>query len=183
MPRSWDTIQNRDARVLGANRPNTDALQAAVDRAPKWTVDDVVSELGGTGRDANHRLAEKMLQARGVEVNTKSLSSQMRSIQRWLAYESGVAGKQARKPSAESQKILNQIGRNAKASRDGFTVAMKGDIKVSGYRRSDRSAVIPMQGDEAAAFLENPTYEALGMAYTGDPDFAGYGDVGIDIQL
>lgn len=182
MARLWNTTKDAEARAKGDSTPNVKALENAVKQIGQWSVDEVLTELGGTGRDASHRLAEKILDARGLEINKKSLASQQRAIQRWIAYEKGT-GAQARKPNAESQKILNRIGRNAQAARDGFDVAMSGDIEVSGYRRSNRSATIHLEGQAALDFLEEPSYEKLGEAYTGDSHFAGYGDVSIDIQL
>lgn len=181
MPRSWDTNKDKQAREAGASVPNNEALETAVNRMEKWTVEDVLTELGGTGKDASHRLAEKMLAARGLEVNKTSLASQMRSINRWLAYERGETGKQVRKPSKDMQSIMNRIGRNAQLSNKGFHVAMSGDISIEGYRRSNRSAMIPMQGDTALAFLENPTFDTLsaGDGYQG-LQIEGYGS---DLQV
>ncbi len=180
MPRSWDTRKDSEARSSGADTSiGDDVLSKAIDRdMGKWTVGDVVSEAGGT-----RNVAESLLHARGVEIDKKSLASQMRSIARWQAYEMG-SGSQARKPSAASQKMLNRIGRNAQAARDGFYVAMSGDISVEGYRRGDRSANIHMQGDAAAAFLDNPSFAGL----SGSDNYAGlvieaFGDVRISIEM
>jgi hypothetical protein len=178
MARSWDTRKDQEARDDGSNTPNTDELLKAVDTMSKWTVGDVIMEAGGT-----RNVAESMLRARGVEIDKKSLASQMRSINRWLAAETG-SGSQARKPSKDSQKLINRIGRNAQASRDGFFVAMSGDISVDNYRRGSRTANIHMQGDAAAAFLDNPTFAGL----SGSDNYGGlaieaFGDVKISIDL
>lgn len=179
MPRSWDSRKDQEARDDGSNVPNLEALTNAVERdISKWTVGDVISELGGT-----RNVAESMLRARGVEIDKKSLASQMRSINRWLAYETGT-GAQARKPNAASQKMLNRIGRNAQAARDGFYVAMSGDISIDHYRRSSRSANVHMQGEAAAAFLDNPTFAGL----SGSDNYGGlaieaFGDVNISIEM
>jgi hypothetical protein len=181
MPRSWDTRQDEQARQRAADEPNIQALHDALARTGTWTIDDILVELGGRGRDKTHRLAEKMLEARGLDITKKSIESQQRSINRWLKAERGEPG-QTRRPNKDMQAILNRIGKNAQMARDGFDIAMSGDIMVSGYRRSNRSANIHMQGEAATAFLENPTYAAIGEAYTGSPDFAGYGaDLYIDI--
>lgn len=178
MPRSWDTNKDRDARASGENTPNTDALQGAIDRMGKWTVEDVVLELGGT-----RNVAESMLRARGMEINKKSLASQMRSINRWLASETGTA-RETRKPNKESQKILNRIGRNAQAARDGFYVAMSGDISIDNYRRSSRSANVHMQGKAALDFLDNPTFQGLsGSDNYGGLKIEAFGDVNISIEM
>lgn len=192
MPRSWDSAQDTTARAEGADSPNVDALHDAVKDAPKWTVDDVLTELGGTGKDASTRLSRKMLEARGMDVNAKSIENQRRSINRWLAFEAGQTGKEVRDPNKGTVEVkgerlkvstlLSRIGRNAQAARDGFDIAMSGDIGVNGYRRRSRSANIHMQGDAAAAWLENPTYEGLAQFYEGNA-IEAFGDVRIDIQL
>ena len=180
MARGWDTQQDTLARARAASdTPNIAALEKAVARAGQWTVEDVLTELGGTGKDATHRLAEKILTARGVDISEKSVRSQQRSINRWIAYERG-SGAQSRKPSKAMQQILNRIGKNAQMARDGFTVAMSGDISVAGYRRADRTATVHMQGDEAARWLESPNFEDMGQFYGGN-DLAGYGDLQVQI--
>ncbi len=184
MPRSWDTRQDETARAQGADTPNVAELQKAVDRMGQWSVDDVLSELGGSGRGRSTRLATKLLEARGMEVNKKSIASQMKSLQRWTRYEHGERSKDVRAPSKESQKILNHIGRNAQAARDGFNVTMSGDISIEHYRRGDRNAYVHMQGDAALAFLDNPTFAGL----SGSDNYGGlaieaFGDVQISIDL
>ncbi len=178
MPRSWDIAKDQQARASGEDTPNSEALTNAVDTMGKWTVEDVISEAGGT-----RNVAESMLRARGVEINKTNLASQMRSINRWLAYERGT-GSQARKPSKESQKILNRIGRNAQAARDGFYVAMSGDISIDHYRRANRSANIHMQGEAALAFLNNPSFAGLsGSDNYGGLKIEAFGDVKISIEM
>jgi hypothetical protein len=183
-------MKDTNARAIGDEKPNVAALSGAIQRSGQWTVDDTLTELGGVGRDATHRLAEKILGARGLEVNAKNLSSQMRSINRWIAWESGATGKEVRNPNkgsitmADGSKVkvtslLGKIGKNAQMARDGFTVAMSGDISVANYRRSNRSATIHMQGDAAAAWLENPTYEGMSQFYEGN-EISGYGE---DLQV
>ena len=179
MARSWDSTKDSQARASGDSLPNVDALGKAIAEQGQWSVEEVVSELGGTEHAKRH-VAEQLLAARGMDISEKNIKSQMRSINRWIAYETG-SGSQARKPSKQMQTFLNRIGRNAQMARDGFTVAMSGDIGVAGYRRSNRSAMVHMQGDAAAAWLENPTYAAMAAFYDGN-DIAGYGsDLEVEI--
>jgi hypothetical protein len=177
MPRSWDTNKDAEARSNGDDMPNVDALQGAIDRLPHWTVSDLLQEI--PGRNATNILAQQILRERGVEITKTNISSQMRSINRWMNYEAGT-GKQARKPSKEMQAILNKLGRNTQMAQDGFTVAMAGDIEVAGYRRSDRTASVHMQGAAAAKWLDNPTFEAMAQFYEGN-QIAAFGDVQVDI--
>lgn len=158
---------------------NFGALKHEVDTLNKWTVDDVLTELGGTGRDATARLAEKLLDARGLEATKKNIENQQRSINRWLNYERGT-GKESRKPNKEMQAAMNKIGRNAQMARDGFTVAMSGDISVNGYRRSNRNAKVHLQGEHAEKFLNSPNWGSLAAAY-GASELHGYGNVDIKI--
>jgi hypothetical protein len=181
MPRSWDTKKDDQAWAAGASTPNVGALKAAVSDLPTWTVGDLLAESGGS-----RGLALEMLKYRGMESSKTNIISQQRSINRWRNYEEGITGKQSRKTNDAMQRVLNAIGRNKQAAQDGFMVAMSGDIQVAGgtpSRRSNRTANIFMQGDAAAAFLDNPTYAALGEAYTGDSGFAAYGDIEISIDL
>src|SRR6266567_4214121 len=169
---------NRKMNTLTRKQNTSVKKVLRVEDMGKWTVGDVLSEAGGT-----RNVAESMLRARGVEINKTSLSSQMRSINRWLASETG-SGSQARKPNAASQKMLNRIGRNAQAASDGFTVSMSGDISIEKYRRANRSTFVHMQGDAAAAFLDNPTFAGL----SGSDNYGGlaieaFGDVQISIDL
>src|SRR5690348_4960857 len=128
MARSWDSRKDTEARASSpGEKPNTEALHVAIQQQGQWSVEDIIDELGGSEEHAKRHVAEQLLQARGMDINPKNISSQMRSINRWLNFEQGT-GKQARKPSKDMQRVLNRIGRNAQMARDGFTVAMSGDI-------------------------------------------------------
>ena len=181
MPRSWDSKKDDQAWAMGASTPNVGALRASVANLSKWTVGDVLAELGGS-----RAVALKMLEYRGIESSKTNILSQQRSINRWKNYEEGIPGKQSRKTNDAMQRVLNAIGRNKQAAKDGFVVAMQGDIQVAGgtpSRRSSRTANIFMQGKAAEAFLDSPSYAKLGEAYTGDSGFAAFGDIEIDIDL
>lgn len=183
MARTWDIskgnthIGTDEAEALA----NTEALRAAVETSEKWTIDDILTEIGGDSRHRNQELARQMLAAKGNDHPTKGqINSQMRNIQRWARYEAGLD--KGAKPSKAAQSLLNRIGRNAQAARDGFEITMRGDIEVNGYRRPDRTASIHLSGDRAVSFLDNPNWQDLAAAY-GVDSLHAFGDVLIDVRL
>lgn len=183
MARLWDTEHSTQmGREEAEAEANTDGLRAAIENAPHWTVDDVLTEIGGDRAHRTSNLARELLSLKGNDHPTsRELSSQMRSIQRWVNYEAGVTGKQASRPSKAAQGLLNRAGRNAQAARDGFTIAMSGDIEVNGYKRPDRSASVHLSGDRALSFLNNPNWQDLADAY-GVDSLHALGDAEIDIS-
>lgn len=184
MPRLWDVDASKSHTKMSMEEAesmaNTEALRASIENAPHWTLDDVLTEIGGSQEHRNQELARQLLAFKGNDHPTrKQIDGQMRSIQRWIRYEGGLD--KGAKPSKASQNMLNRAGRNAQAARDGFTIAMNGDIEVNGYRRPDRTASIRMSGDRAISFLNNPNWGDLAAAYGADSLHA-FGDVQIDIS-
>lgn len=161
---------------------NTDALKTAVDNLPIWSVSRTAAYVnqGKPARQENRTLAIALLHAGGKGTpSDKEIKSQMKSIQRWKAAESG-SKSQSRKPSAASQKLLNKVGRNQKLAKDGFTVKLDGEIAVNGYKRS-RKAAVDVEGEDALRFFDDPNYQDLGRAYLGGSDaLYGFGD---DLQV
>jgi hypothetical protein len=168
------TYDQKRSEVMSIDRmrseQNVGALREAI-AATQWTVADTVAELGGT-----RATAIELLRDRGNSAPSKAeISYQQRSINRWLNYEAGT-GKQSRKPSAEMRRALNHVGRDRQAASNGFKVHISGEIAVQGYKR-DRNATVPLSGDRALSFLDNPNWGDLGKAYLGDSDsLYGFGD-------
>ena len=182
MPRLWD-VSNGNTSMSSAeaeSEANTEALRAAIENAPHWTLDDVLTEIGGDSRHRNSELARQLLAFKGNDHPTrKQIDNQARSIQRWARYEAGLD--KGAKPSKAAQGLLNRAGRNAQAARDGFTIAMNGDIEVNGYRRPDRSATVQLSGERATSFLNNPNWQDLASAY-GVDSLHAFGSVDISVS-
>ncbi len=174
MARLWDaqhSVQIDDETIA--------ATQAVAIANPVWTIDDIKSEIGYSDRHANRALAQKLLEYKGLEVNKKTIDSQMKSLQRWEAYQTGSSSQKA-KPSKANQNILNDIGRQAAGRTKGGKVKMKGTISVNGYQRDGRKADVMLDDEQMREFIENPSYEALAAAY-GTKELHAY-DADIEVE-
>lgn len=160
------------------DQQNTKALGQAVDRH-QWTVRETSEYVGGTGKGANRSLAVALLREKGNNAPTsRQVSSQMKSIQRWLANEKG-SGAQKSRPSPAARALLNRVGRNRDLANRGFSVKLEGEIAVNSYRRNRKSFVDFTKDkiDLALSFLESPNYQDLGRAYLKNEDsLYGFGD-------
>lgn len=156
---------------------NVEALQRAVADIPRWSVRETANYLGSL-KHANRDLAIALLREKFKSDPTpRQISSEMRSVQRWINYEHGVVGKQSRKPSADARARLARVGRNQELAKKGFSIKLDGDIAINGYRRNPRTASVDLEGDLARSFLEQPNYGDLGKAYLGNEDsLYGFGD-------
>lgn len=173
--RSW----SGEKATTSADIPNYAALDSARESflSGHTSVTDAVAEFGGT-----NALAKALLSAKGNETPTKSqLNGQMRNIQRYLQYEkTGVKNKNSFAPAKAARSIINTATAKEKAKNSGITVKMKGEMSVQGYKRN-RNISFTMSGDEAEAFLDDPSFEALAEAY-GVNELIAYDDNSISIE-
>lgn len=179
--RSWAGDVQVDESVF--KTANTKAMTNAVAIAAHWSVEGAVEELG-----SNRDLAIALIAARGGVVEKKSISSQMRNIQRWLLSERGITGKQAHGPSKPLQKVINRV-MNGKRLDDGqgVGVSMSGGsgISVNGYRRSSRVVEFDLNDrlgrEEILDLLDEPSWDGLAEGY-GVSELHSYGDIDISLD-
>lgn len=185
--RTWEKANESKVDSGRIAQANTNILQQAAAKAGggNWSVSSASEAYGG-----NRNLAIAMLQARGGSLDNKTISNQMRNLQRYQQFEkTGVKGPNSIAPTraqpavnrAGVVKFLNGKGASFRVSSGGSGGSGAGSsVSVAGYEREDRDLADTMTNEQAIDFLSTPNWDTLAEAY-GVGELHGFGDVNVEI--